>query len=156
MDRCPYCRSEIGLKTEIVACSDCGSRYHSDCWRSNNGCSVFGCSGRLITLSDGGISCVYSAPLLPTVQNIKNLLELNGISSGITNQYLSAEFAGLSPIECWPELWVSNEDAARAKQIINALLASAASSKGNWVCPKCNEQSEGQFTECWNCGTSRS
>ena len=25
----------------------------------------------------------------------------------------------------------------------------------NWRCPKCGEQLEGQFTECWSCGTRR-
>lgn len=156
MDRCPYCRSEISQSAEMVACSDCGSRYHIECWRNNNGCSVFACRGRMITLSDGGISRVYSASLLPLVQNIRNVLELNGISCSITNQYLSTAVGEIPPIECWPQLWVRNEDFPRAKHIINAMLTHQTSSENTWICPKCNEQLEGQFTECWNCGASRS
>jgi rubrerythrin len=25
----------------------------------------------------------------------------------------------------------------------------------NWRCPKCGENLEGQFTECWSCGARR-
>lgn len=26
---------------------------------------------------------------------------------------------------------------------------------GPWTCPNCTEEIEGQFTDCWKCGTSR-
>jgi hypothetical protein len=155
VDRCPYCRSDIDQLPEEVACSDCGSRYHNDCWRMNKGCSILGCNGRMISLADGGRTRVFSAPLLPTVQNVKNLLELRGIAATILNQYLNAALGGIPPMECWPELWVSDADAAQAKQIVNSLLADSSPSVSDWTCPQCNEQLEGQFTECWNCDTER-
>ncbi len=44
---------------------------------------------------------VYSAPVLALVENVKNVLELNGIESTILNQYLSAVVGEVPPIETW-------------------------------------------------------
>ncbi len=98
---------------------------------------------------------IYSAPVLAMVENVKNVLQLNGIRSTITNQYLSAGIGELPPIETWPQLWVAEQDAERASEIIEASEKDLSEAKENWVCPKCNEEIEGQFTECWNCGTAR-
>ncbi len=98
---------------------------------------------------------VYSAPVLALVENVKNVLELNGIESTISNQYLSAVVGEVPPIETWPQLWVKEEDAERAKEIIEAANTDVAESRETWVCPKCGEELEGQFTECWNCGTGK-
>ena len=42
---------------------------------------------------------------------------------------------------------------------VHEMLQSAEKDLGEsqetWVCPKCKEQMEGQFTVCWNCGTVR-
>ncbi len=98
---------------------------------------------------------IYSAPVLAMVENVKNVLELNGISSTITNQYLSAGAGELPPIETWPQLSVSEQDAERASEIIEAAERDQGESQETWVCPKCNEEIEGQFSDCWNCGTAR-
>lgn len=155
MDRCPYCRSEIEVESTAVACTDCGSRYHYECWNSNHGCAVFGCGGRMLSLEDGGLSRVYTAPLLPSVQHIMNLLELSGIQCSITNQYLAAAMGEVPYVDCWPQLWVRDKDLARAKVLLNSLLKENPEPKPAWTCPKCREELEAQFTECWNCGTSR-
>ena len=99
---------------------------------------------------------IYSAPVLAMVENVKNVLELNGVKSTITNQYLSAGVGELPPIESWPQLWVEEEDAERASEIIRSTGKDLNESEEVWVCPKCNEEVEEQFTECWNCGTARS
>ena len=98
---------------------------------------------------------IYSAPILAIVQNIKNLLQLNGIASTITNQYLSAGIGEIPPIECWPQLWVEEQDAERASEIIEATKTDGSESRETWVCSKCGEELEGQFTECWNCRTAK-
>ena len=90
------------------------------------------------------------------VENVKNVLELNGVKSTITNQYLSAGVGELPPIESWPQLWVEEEDVERASEIIRSTGKDLNGPEKVWVCPKCNEEVEEQFTECWNCGTARS
>ena len=98
---------------------------------------------------------IYSAPVLALVENIKNVLELNGIESTISNQYLNAVVGELPPIETWPQLWVAEQDADRASEIIEATKTDVSQSQETWVCSKCGEELEGQFTECWNCGTAK-
>jgi hypothetical protein len=98
---------------------------------------------------------IYSAPALAMVENVKNVLQLNGIRSTITNQYLSAGVGELPPIESWPQLWVAEEDVERASEIIKATGKDLSEPQKTWVCPKCNEEVEDQFTECWNCSTAR-
>jgi hypothetical protein len=96
---------------------------------------------------------IYSAPILAEVENMKNVLQLNGIESNITNQYLSV---GIGGIDCCPELWVAERDVERALEIIKNTDKDLSESQGTWVCSECNEEVEGQFTECWNCGKARS
>jgi len=98
---------------------------------------------------------IYSAPVLAIVENMKNVLQLYGIRATITNQFLSAGVGELPPIESWPQLWVAKEDAERASEIIEATPKDLNEEKKTWICPKCNEEVEGQFTECWNCSTPR-
>jgi hypothetical protein len=39
---CPYCRETIA-DADLYRCSACQAPHHGDCWRENNGCTVFGC-----------------------------------------------------------------------------------------------------------------
>ena len=99
---------------------------------------------------------IYSAPMLAMVSNVQNYLKLNGIKSSITNQYLSSGAGELPPIETWPQLWVAEGDIERALDILDDAEKSVESeSKKTWVCSKCRQEIEGQFSECWNCGATR-
>ena len=42
---CPYCLSPIEEIEEFIRCPQCGVRHHSECWRANGKCSVYGCDG---------------------------------------------------------------------------------------------------------------
>lgn len=42
---CPYCLSPIERAEEKVRCPKCGVIHHSDCWKANGSCSVYGCDG---------------------------------------------------------------------------------------------------------------
>ena len=95
---------------------------------------------------------IFSAPILTIVANVRNVLEINGIESVIRNQYLCAGVGELPPIECWPTLWVAEQDEARALELIEA---DEDQSGHVWKCPKCGEEVEGQFDICWNCGTEK-
>lgn len=37
--QCPFCRSETGIMSELILCSDCKSPYHRECWMENRGCA---------------------------------------------------------------------------------------------------------------------
>ena len=156
MHRCPYCRSAIEVGSKVVVCAECKSLYHLECWNSDEGCAVFGCQGRLTSLDGGRLSRVYSSPLLAMVYHVLNVLEINGITCSITNEYLASAVGELPPTECWPQLWVSDHDLDKAQQIVQELLTDEGSAQPGWRCPQCGEELEGQFTECWNCGVSRS
>ncbi len=96
---------------------------------------------------------VYSASNISLVSILKNILEGHGIRCWLKNEYLSAGMGELPPIECWPQLCVDDKDFAEAKRIVEEALAEKAMPA--WKCDSCNEDIEGQFTECWKCGKSR-
>ena len=97
---------------------------------------------------------VYSAPNISLVSIFQNILEGGGIRCWLKNQFLSAGVGDLPPIECWPQLCVEDADYPEAKRIVEeALLGKDIPS---WKCEACNEDIEGQFTECWKCGKSHS
>ena len=87
------------------------------------------------------------------IGHLKNVLATFGIRC-ITRKYdLSSAAGELPPIECWPELWVvEDEKALSAKAILKKTLAPLAAVKKAWLCKNCDEKIEGQFSECWNCG----
>ena len=86
------------------------------------------------------------------VHHYRNLLESEGIRAEIRNEILDS-VAGRVPFqETWPELWVVNDlDYDRAKQLIKGVPEESPSH--SWRCPTCQEENEGQFAVCWQCGT---
>ena len=99
---------------------------------------------------------IYSAKDPLMVAHLKNVLTIFGVPCITRNLDLSSAAGELPPIECWPELWITNDEKFdRAKSIIRKTLAPLESVKKPWRCAGCGEELEGQFTECWNCGRSR-
>jgi len=99
---------------------------------------------------------VYSNPNLAMVGHFKNILENYGIVCEIRGENRNVAAGEIPPIECWPELWVIDESQIeQAKQIISEALKSGEKESEAWKCSGCGEEVEGQFTECWNCGTNR-
>lgn len=97
---------------------------------------------------------VYSAEILALVENMKNVLKMYDFESYIRNQYLSAVVGEIPPHEAWPQLWVLEQDLERAREIIKDAESDSPESKEVRICPVCGEEVEGQFAECWNCGTA--
>ncbi len=98
---------------------------------------------------------VYSNPDAAMLYPIKHMLESNKIDCIIKNDKLAGVVGEVPPIECWAELWVFDEQFPEAKKLVDVAIAEPESDNTHWICPKCGEESEGQFTECWKCGTSR-
>jgi len=98
---------------------------------------------------------VYSSPNPLMVDHLKNVLEADGIPCLVQNRYSSAAVGELPPTECWPELWVLDDnDAGRGGAIVREAL-SAPAPVGHWLCAACGERIEAPFTCCWKCGTER-
>ena len=90
------------------------------------------------------------------VGHLKNVLATFEIRCVTRNLDLSSAAGELPPIDCWPELWVVNdEELAQAEVILKKTLAPLESVKKPWRCRDCGENIEGQFSECWKCGRSR-
>jgi Putative prokaryotic signal transducing protein len=87
------------------------------------------------------------------IGHLKNVLATFGIKCIARNSDLISAAGELPPVECWPELWVvDDEKFARARAILRKTLAPLQSVKKPWHCTECGETVEGQFSECWNCG----
>jgi len=83
------------------------------------------------------------------------LLQADGIPCFIKNQALSGALGEVPFIECWPEIWIIDDnDYSRAQQIIDTVLKAPLQSRGWWRCG-CGEKLEGQFGSCWQCGSDR-
>jgi hypothetical protein len=42
--RCAICQSPLGPGEAKVACPDCHTEYHAECWDENHGCALYGCA----------------------------------------------------------------------------------------------------------------
>ena len=42
---CPYCRFPIKPGETIIVCPECQVPHHEDCWRENQSCTTYGCTG---------------------------------------------------------------------------------------------------------------
>jgi len=96
---------------------------------------------------------VFTAQDFIEVAFWRNYLEQAGVACQIRNEFLGSAAGEIPPIECWPELWIEDE---RDEVLAQRLLASDPLGEQNhlavWTCGYCGETSEGQFTDCWNCG----
>ena len=99
---------------------------------------------------------VFSAQDIVSVSHLKNILESYGIDCIIRNEFLSGGAGELPLTECWPELWVVDENhAPQADSIIASTCKVEDSTPLPWRCPRCGETLEGQFGSCWKCGASQ-
>lgn len=86
---------------------------------------------------------------------LKELLEREGIACLVRNEQLFAALGEIPFLECYPELWVVDDEVwPRARLLLEHWLAGAEDA-GSWTCPTCDEKLEGQFGACWKCGRER-
>jgi hypothetical protein len=99
---------------------------------------------------------IYSAKDPLMIGHLRNVMASFGIKCVAKKLDLISAAGELPPIECWPELWVVDDKKVnRAKSILKKTLAPLAAVKKPWACAGCGEEIEGQFSECWNCGSDR-
>jgi hypothetical protein len=96
---------------------------------------------------------------------VQGLLEQDGIDSVIQGEALEGAWANL-PLsdKALPSIWVNEADSARAAAIVGEYeqrgkkttgVPTAETPRPTWKCPKCGEEVEEQFDECWNCGATK-
>lgn len=98
---------------------------------------------------------VYTSEDRFLVQSVKDALESAGFECHLRNQYSIGGAGDLSPLECWPEVWLVDD--ADYDAAIGFLHEKFETSKqGNqWQCPQCGETNEPAFEICWKCGVEK-
>jgi len=103
---------------------------------------------------------VYSAQHPTEAHYVKGLLESQGIASEVRGESLFGA-RGELPVttDTAPSIWIFDDAKfEEARSIIKEhehLNRTATPDRPKWKCDFCGEESEAQFTECWNCLTPR-
>jgi hypothetical protein len=98
---------------------------------------------------------IYTSLRLHEIYHLKNLLEAAGIPCRVRNEQLCT-LAGEVPFtECAAQLVLARESDREAALDVLRHWRSPRPRRPAWRCPRCNEQLEGQFTACWQCGAER-
>ena len=93
---------------------------------------------------------LYSNENMFLVNNVKNIIESNDISTFIKNEFAQGAIGEVSAIDSWPELWV--HDDTDFEQAVEILESSQKNIKGeDWACKNCSETNDPSFEICWNC-----
>ena len=101
---------------------------------------------------------IFTANNPTEAELVRGILESTGIAAEVRGTDLWGA-RGEVPVtaDTAPSVWI--EDDARAEEA-EVLLADFNKSRPTvqsaaWVCSKCGEGIEPQFTECWKCGAER-
>ena len=93
---------------------------------------------------------LYSNENMFLVNNVKNIIESNDISTFIKNEFAQGAIGEVSAIDSWPELWV--HDDTDFEQAVEILERSQKNIKGeDWACKNCSETNDPSFEICLNC-----
>lgn len=102
---------------------------------------------------------VYGARDGAEAQFVKGLLEAEGIMAMVQGAELQVMASELPfNATALPSVWVDETDAERARQIVDEMRhggPAALNPQPSWTCANCGTELEGQFTQCWKCGTVR-
>lgn len=97
---------------------------------------------------------VFTHPHLVAVEQVRSLLEREGIDCTLRNEYAAGATGELAPLDTWPELWLLRDgDYDRANRAIDAFQGGVDAP--DWVCGKCGGTSPATFEFCWQCGAER-
>lgn len=99
---------------------------------------------------------VYTAANPLEAELVRGLLEARGIRATVRGEALFS-LRGQVPMtaDTLPTVWVDEDEFARGREIIADYLSDGTASRAgarSWVCPRCREWLEPQFTSCWRCG----
>ncbi|MDN4501693.1 DUF2007 domain-containing protein [Alteromonadaceae bacterium BrNp21-10] len=89
------------------------------------------------------------------MSQLKDQLDAIGIPCFIKNEFAAGAMGELAPQDCYPEIWLYDEEwLTRAKKEV-AALQTEVNELEDWVCQQCDEGNEASFQLCWQCQTLR-
>lgn len=88
------------------------------------------------------------------VELLAQWLVQQGIAIERRNQFAAGAAGDLSPFDCWPELWVPEDQWTQASQLLQQFQQ--AGQAPDWYCRHCGERNPGAFDWCWHCGQAPS
>jgi hypothetical protein len=92
----------------------------------------------------------------PFATLLKERFAAEGIVCLVRNDELSTALGEIPFLECYPELWVVDDDVyPRARLLLDQWLGEMATEQAGWRCSGCGERMEGQFEACWQCGKEK-
>ncbi len=81
---------------------------------------------------------IYTSPNRLMVFHIKNILESYHIDCLIKNEFLAGAAGELPPNECWPEIWLNDEQKYdKALEILEKTLLTDEVTLPTWSCTRC-------------------
>lgn len=87
---------------------------------------------------------------------LKERLAMEGIVCLVRNDELSTALGEIPFVECYPELWVVDDEVyPRARVLLDQWLSDMVPREETWQCVRCGEILEGQFESCWQCGRGK-
>jgi hypothetical protein len=90
------------------------------------------------------------------VGQMQSLLESHGIRTFLKNEFGSSVVGELPFVEVVPQLFVIEEgDLTRARELLSAETPDGQSA-ADWTCSECGTEVDGNFSQCWKCGTAES
>jgi len=100
---------------------------------------------------------VFSPRERPFALLLRERLAAEGIVCLVRNDELSTALGEIPFVECFPELWVVDDEVfPRARLLLDQWLSDLSTDQGAWRCADCGEVLEGQFESCWQCGREKS
>jgi hypothetical protein len=86
---------------------------------------------------------------------IRGMLESYGIAVEVRGEALWGA-RGLIPItaDTAPSIWVREDDADKARALIDAKDPTVTLVREAWTCDRCGEDVDPELYECWACGSS--
>lgn len=97
---------------------------------------------------------VYRAADTLQAEFVRGLLENEGVPAVVHGANVDIWLGPLMGAAVAPGVYVREDDLTAAEEIVRRYRAGEIDIGKPWICPKCAEQIEGQFTACWNCGAT--
>lgn len=92
----------------------------------------------------------------PQAALLQDMLAKEGINCLLKNADLTIALGEVPLPECFPELWVIDDEMMpRATLLLKSWLHAANEKGDSWQCPSCLETLDSQFGACWSCGRER-
>ncbi len=96
---------------------------------------------------------VFTSPDSAELGLLKNMLQKAGLRCVEINEQM-AQVIPSAPFQA--ELWVENEaDYPAAVALLKEWQRPTNTAGESWICSRCGETLDSQFSKCWKCGTRR-